>query len=166
MANLLGTLKPNLAFARLLLAGLESPRMGGGGGGGGPVSDTGKPYRGNLGRDVIPGDVTGPPRSAGVPQRRLPRDCAGHPRGQGSRGLQRAFTAPCVCPTGSTRSRVQGQFGRGRNCRPSPGSDIRLRAPPTPEHIGPSSSLPLPLTQESQGCLLDLGPDYFFFWGS
>ena len=123
MANLLGTLKPNLAFARLLLAGLESPRMGGGGGGGGPVSDTGKPYRGNLGRDVIPGDVTGPPRSAGVPQRRLPRDCAGHPRGQGSRGLQRAFTAPCVCPTGSTRSRVRpasapaGAMGRnGRRC--------------------------------------------------
>ena len=33
------------------------------------------------------------------------------------------------------------------------------------EGVGPSSSLPLPLTQESQGCLLDLGPDYFFFWG-
>ena len=33
MANLSGTLKPNLAFARLLLAGRESPRMGGCGGG-------------------------------------------------------------------------------------------------------------------------------------
>nr|XP_014336561.1 PREDICTED: LOW QUALITY PROTEIN: proline-rich protein 7 [Bos mutus] len=62
MANLSGTLKPNPAFARLLLAGLESPRMGGCGGGR-RVSDTGKPYRGNLGRDVIPGDITGPPRS-------------------------------------------------------------------------------------------------------
>jgi len=122
MANLSGTLKTNLAFARLLLAGLESPRMGGCGGGS-RVSDTGKPYRGNLGRDVIPGDITGPPRSAGVPQR-LPRDCAGHPRGQGSRrGLQRAFTASRVCPTGSTRSRVRpasapaGAMGRnGRRC--------------------------------------------------
>lgn len=84
MANLSGTLKPNLAFARPLLTSLESPRMGGGGGGG-RVSDTGKPYRGNLGRDVIPGDVTGPPRNAGVPQRRLPQDCAGHPSEQGSR---------------------------------------------------------------------------------
>lgn len=31
--------------------------------------------------------------------------------------------------------------------------------------MGPSSSLPLPPTQESQGCLLDLDSDYFFFPG-
>lgn len=119
MENRSGTLKLNLAFARPLLAGLESPRMGGGGGGG-PVSETGKPYRGNLGRDVIPGDVTGPPRSAGVPQRRLPRVCAGHPRGQGSRrGLQRAFTAPCLsyrfhAVPGEARQRACRRHGKER----------------------------------------------------
>ena len=46
MVNLPFSLRPNLAFTRPLLACLESPRLGGGGG---RVSDTGKPYGGNLG---------------------------------------------------------------------------------------------------------------------
>lgn len=44
-ANLTLALRPSLAFARPLLAVLDTPRLGGGGGLG---SDPGKPYQGNL----------------------------------------------------------------------------------------------------------------------
>lgn len=123
VANLPCALRLSLTFARPLLARLESPRLRSGGG---RVSDPGKPYRGKPRGVTSSSSVTSPaPRGVwGFPQRRLPRNCAGHRRGQGSRpGLQRAFTAPCVCPTGPARPRVRparaptGAMGRsGRRC--------------------------------------------------
>lgn len=89
-------------------------------------SRSGKTLSGKPQVMTSPSSVTSSrPRGVrGFRQRRFPRDCAGHGRELGScRGLQRAFTAPCVCPTGPARPRVRsartpaGAMGRsGRRC--------------------------------------------------
>ena len=122
----------NLAFARPLLAGLESPRMGGGGGGG-PVSDAGKPYRGNLGRDVILVTSLGPRGVRGFRRGGFPGIAQGTRVGKEVVWGCSASSPRPVCPTGSTRSRVRpasapaGAMGRnGRHCCCSPPARARL----------------------------------------
>lgn len=110
------------------------------------------PTRETSGYDVtLLGDVTAPRGVWGFLQRRHPRDCAGHQQGS-RRGLQRAFTAPYVCPIGPARPRVRparapaGTMGRsGHRCCCSPPARAGLeplpRQPPAP---GPRVTLAAP----------------------
>lgn len=132
----------NLAFARPLLAGLESPRMGGGGGGG-PVSDAGKPYRGNLGRDVILVTSLGPRGVRGFRRGGFPGIAQGTRVGKEVVGGCSAPSPRPVCPAGSTRSRVRPASAR----LPAPweGTGAAAAAPRRRAHdLSPAAGSPRP----------------------
>lgn len=100
------------------------------------------PTRETSGRDVILiGDVIGPLGSAGVPTEAASLELPGKPAHACKRqGPRRAFTAPCVCPAGPSRSWVKhfrelaGAMGRReRHSCPSPARtrlEPRRRQPP------------------------------------
>lgn len=99
-----------------------------------------------------PSSVTSPPPgSRGVPAKEASLGLHRAPAGK-SRGLQRAFTAPYVCPIGPARPRVRparspaGTMGRSghRYCCPPParaGLEPRRRQPPA---AGPQVTLAAP----------------------